>query len=344
MSADLVSSLKRFGLVIVILLVSALALVLLFDQVAGQVHFQDSITEAGKIVIVLVFGSLTLFVIRRSKPLISRHVGVRPAVVFQFFMMLIVGVVTLFSVLNIFQVSANTLLVGGGVVSIILGLVISTFVGNILAGTLVFMINPFQEGDTVMVNNVPGRVVEMTAMVTRVRSDVGGQLVIPNSAIVQGSVIVTRAPAHEVVSEAVRLPYRVGDRVCTTYVAGEGTVKELTTFYTRVLMDSGRELTFLNNSVFMGSVAVAKVSGESDDLLRFSFRISGDVEKAVEAVKRTIASSSFLFKSEPSVFYTSLDGNSVEIEFRCRVDSEKKAEAKSLILKAAYVSTRISAK
>jgi len=265
LSGDLVSSLKRFGLILVVLIVAAVSLVILFDQVVvAQAKLQASVAEAGKIIIVLFFGLITLAFIRRSKPLITTHVGARPAAVFQFLMMLIVGVVLLFSVLDIFQVPANTLLVGGGVISIILGLVVSTFVGNILSGTLVFIMNPFQEGDSVMVNNVPGKVIEVTAMVTRIRTDVGGQLVIPNSAVVQGSVVVTKIPAYPSLSEAGRLPYRIGDRVYTTYVPGEGVVRELTPLYTKILMDSGRELTFLNTSVFMGSVAVAKVSPKSD--------------------------------------------------------------------------------
>jgi small conductance mechanosensitive channel len=96
--------------------------------------------------------------------------------------------------LDIFQVSSTTLLLGGGIASIVIGLVISTFVGNILAGTLVLMTHPFKVGDTVTVNNVPGKVEEITAMVTRIKNDIGGLIIIPNTAMVQGGVIVTAIP------------------------------------------------------------------------------------------------------------------------------------------------------
>jgi small-conductance mechanosensitive channel len=161
-------------------------------------------------------------------------------------------------VLDIFQVPSTTLLVGGGIVSITIGLVISTFVGNILAGTLVLVTNPFRVGDTVVINNVPGKITEISAMVTRVRNDLGGQVVIPNTAIVQGSVIVTKIPGEAALPS--RLPYSLGDRVFTTYMSAEGVVKEITPFYTKILLDSGKELTFLNTSVLLGSVAVAKIS------------------------------------------------------------------------------------
>lgn len=259
---NLVNSLKRFTAVLLFLVIVTFSLVYSFDElIATPVRLSVLFAQTIKTVIVVVFGSLIIFLIRHSKSLISNRAGPHPATVFQFFMVLVAVIVMIFAVLNIFQVPSTTLLLGGGIVSIIIGLVISTFVGNILAGTLVLMTNPFRVGDTVVVNNVPGRIEEITAMVTRIRNDVGGLTVVPNSAIVQGSVIVTRVPVHQA-TPPTRLPYSLGDRVCTTYMSGEGIVKEITPFHTKILLDSGRELTFLNNSVFVGSVAVAKISSE----------------------------------------------------------------------------------
>lgn len=209
--------------------------------------------------ILVAFGSIIVFFVRRSKSLLTKHVGVHPATVFQFFMILVVGIVMIFLLLHIFHVSPTTLLVGGGIVSIVMGLVISTFVGNILAGTLVLMTNPFRVGDVVLINNVPGGIEEITAIVTRIRNDIGGQIVVPNTAIMQGGVIITKFTSHEAVSPR-RLPYSSGDRVYTTYLSAEGVVTELTPFCTKILLDSGKELTFLNSSVLIGSVAVAKIS------------------------------------------------------------------------------------
>ena len=335
-----VSSLKRFGIVLVLLAVGALLVWILFEQIiVAHVKPQESLAEAGRITIVVVFGLITIIFIRRSKFLISRHVGPHPASVFQFFMILTVGIMALFAILNIFQVSPTTLLVSGGVVSIVIGLVISTFVGNILAGTLVFMTNPFRVGDSVLVNNVPGKIMEITSMVTRVRSDIGGHIVIPNTAIVQGSVIVTRVPAHEAVGRDSRLPYCLGDRVYTTYMNGEGVVKELTPFYTKIMLDSGRELTFLNNSVLTGSAAIAKVSEDLDNTLRVSLKIDGDVENTIEAIKKVASSNPSTFKSAPTVLYSSLNSGTVELEISCTVDANKKNEAKSKLLETAYMSS-----
>jgi small-conductance mechanosensitive channel len=40
----------------------------------------------------------------------------------------------------------------------------------------------------------------------------------------------------------------------------QGTVKEITAFYTAILLDSGKEITFLNNSILSGGVIVARIT------------------------------------------------------------------------------------
>ena len=256
--SEIVSSLKRFVVILILLVVASLSCVLVFEFINAHVLLSTFIAQTFRVLIVLIFGSITLLFMTRSKSVLAKQVGPHPATVFQFFMMLIVGIVMIFALLQIFQVSPETLLISGGIVSIVIGLVISTFVGNILSGTLVLMTNPYRVGDVIVVNNIPGRVEEITVMVTRIRNDIGGVIVIPNSAIMQGSIIVTKIPNYKN-DLPNRLPYSVGDRVYTTYMNAEGVVKELTSFHTKILLDSGKELIFLNTSIFMGTVAVAKV-------------------------------------------------------------------------------------
>jgi small-conductance mechanosensitive channel len=255
-----ISSLKRFFLIVAVLIVAAFGLVFLIDYLIFiKVQITTEISQAIKTTVVISFGLIIVFVVRRSKPILSKYLGTHLAMVFQLLMILIASIVAGFGVLNIFQVSPTSLLLGGGIASIIIGLVISTFVGNILAGTLVLMTRPYSVGDSVMVNNIPGKVEEITSMVTRIKNDMGGMIVIPNTAIIQGGVIVTTFPASDTPIRG-RLPYSKGDRIYTTYLNQEGIVSELTPFYTRIRLDSGRELTFLNSSVFTGAVAVARIS------------------------------------------------------------------------------------
>jgi small-conductance mechanosensitive channel len=109
-----------------------------------------------------------------------------------------------------------------------------------------------------MVNNIPGRITQITALATRIRTDIG-DVAIPNSAVASGSVIITRIHPHEAAALS-RLPYARGDRIVTTYIEGEGTVKEITPIHTKILLDSGRKLLFLNSNILTGTVAVARIS------------------------------------------------------------------------------------
>jgi len=135
-------------------------------------------------------------------------------------------------------------------------------VGDTLAGMLVLLLNMYRVGDTVLVNNIPSKVVEMSAFVTRFRNNVGGIISIPNTAISQGSVVVTRFSQLDEGVSTNMLPYSVGDRVFTTFLNAEGVVVSLDPIHTRIRLDSGRELLFLNNGILQGSVAVAKIAGD----------------------------------------------------------------------------------
>ena len=116
--------------------------------------------------------------------------GNQASTIVQYVMLAIAILIMTFGILNILQVSATDLLAGAGIISITVGLVISTFVGSLLSGFLVFTTYQFKVGEDVIVNNIPGKVTEMTALVMRIQTDVG-QVTIPNSAIASGGVIIT---------------------------------------------------------------------------------------------------------------------------------------------------------
>ena len=102
----------------------------------------------------------------------------------------------------------------------------------------------------------------MTALVMRIRTDVG-QITIPNSAIASGTIIITAVHKYEGELTERRLHYVVGDRVITSYMNEQGIVKELTPLHTVIQLDSGKEITFLNNSILSGAVPIAKITQSS---------------------------------------------------------------------------------
>lgn len=84
---------------------------------------------------------------------------------------------------------------------------------------------------------------------------------------------------------------------------------------------------------------MARVSPDVDDTLKFSLKIDWDAKKAIKAIKDVARSNPAAFKSAPTVLYSSLNGNMVELEISCKVDPTKKAEAKNILIETAYSSS-----
>jgi len=254
-----VGSLKKLVISLILLILLAAGTLLAYDTyVQAPVNLPDFVDNSVRIAVIVGFWVAVLLLIRRSKPALARHFGDQPAIVFQVILSSIAILVMIFAILRVVGVSPDNLLVGAGIVTLTVGLILSTFIGSFLNGALVFATHRFRVGDNVVVNNVPGKITEITVLATRIRTDVG-HVAIPNGAVASGAVIITKVHAHEFASLS-RLPYAAGDRVVTTYMPSEGTVLEITPLHTKIQLDSGRELLFLNSSVLSGAVAVARIS------------------------------------------------------------------------------------
>jgi small-conductance mechanosensitive channel len=257
--AGLVGSFKRFTIFLTFLVILGFSTIYIYDLfIAATINLPLFLIQAFRIILILGFWLTIILLLRQTKPFMTKRIGNQAATILQFSTGAISVLVMSFGVLHTLGVSPETLLTGAGIISITMGLIISTFVGSILAGALVFTTHRFKAGDSVVVNNIPGKVIDITALVTIIRTDIG-QMSIPNSAIASGTVIITRIHKYEAKSES-RLPYAIGDRVVTTYMNEEGIVKELTPLHTTILLDSGKELTFLNNSILSGTIAIAKIT------------------------------------------------------------------------------------
>jgi len=257
--AHTIRSLQRLVSYLIITLVITIATVIIFRQfISTSISLSRLVDQAVTIVIIIFSWSTALIIIRRFKPFISGRIGNQASTIAQYVMVAIVSLLTTFGILTTLQVSAAELLTGAGIISITVGLIISTFVGSILSGFLVFTNYQFRVGDRVIVNKTSGVVTEMTALVMRIQTDVGS-VTIPNSAIASGGVIITAVRKYEGQTEN-RLHYTVGDRVITSYMNEQGIVTELTPYHTVVQLDSGKEITYLNNSVLSGMVPIARIA------------------------------------------------------------------------------------
>ena|GEM_PF-684918 len=257
--AGVISSLKKLLAFIIVTVVLAAITVTIFEVfVAESVNLSASLHLLSDVSIVFAFTLIAVYFLTHIKRLLTPHIGLQIATLVQYVSVAVALTVTAFIVLGYFGVTLSALLTSAGIISVTVGLIISTFVGGILSGALVFATHQVKVGDDVLVNNMPGRVVDMTALVLRIRTDVG-QMTIPNSAVASGGVIITAIRPPQPTQET-RLPYAVGDRVVTSFRNEEGIVKELTAFHTTVLLDSGKQITFLNNTVLTGATAIAKIT------------------------------------------------------------------------------------
>jgi small-conductance mechanosensitive channel len=258
--AKVIPSLQRLVFYLVVTLFVTVAALYIFNQFIAPkpVSFSQVVGEAVSIIIIVGFSLAAVGIIRRFRPFVAQRMGDQASTIIYYVMLIIALLFAAFGILETIGVRSTDLLTGAGIISITAGLIISTFVGSILSGFLVFTNYKFKVGDTVIVNNIPGKVVEMSALIMRIRTDIG-QITIPNSAIASGGVIITAVRENEMPKES-RLHYNVGDRVATSFMNEQGKVKEITVFYTVILLDSGKEIAFLNNSILSGGVVIAKIT------------------------------------------------------------------------------------
>ena len=255
----IINSIKKLIIFVISTVILAAITILVVDLfVAGPMNLSKSFSLLGHISVVIGFTLIAIYGLTRTKNLLEPHVGVQVATILQYLMVAITLGISSFITLGYFGVTISTLLTSAGIISVTVGLIISTFVGGILSGALVFTTYKYKIGDNVMVNNTPGKVSDMTALVMRIRTDIG-QITIPNSAIASGGVILTNVLPPQEYQET-RLPYAAGDRVATSFRGEDGTIEELTPYHTTIKLDSGKKLTFLNNSVLTGVVVIAKIT------------------------------------------------------------------------------------
>jgi small-conductance mechanosensitive channel len=258
--ASLITSMKKlFAFIIFTMVIAAITILFVGVFITEPTGAVFSFKNLCQVSLVIAFMMMALYGLSRIKALLEPHVGVQASTILQYVAVAITVTVASFIILGFFNVSPTTLIASAGIITVTVGLIISTFVGGLLSGALVFTTYKYKIGDDVMVNNMPGKVSDMTALVMRIRTDMG-QITIPNSAIASGGVILTAVlPPQECIET--RLPYKVGDRVLTSFKNEEGIVKEVTGYHTIIRLDSGKELTFINNSIFTGAVVVVKVTG-----------------------------------------------------------------------------------
>lgn len=175
-----------------------------------------------------------------------------------FFIMIFITLVASLAVLHQLNVNPQEILISGGVAAIILGIGVSTIVGNILSGGLILTTYPAKIGDSIHVvsDNIRGKIGEINMFYTKIQTDEGKEYIIPNNAIIQGNVrILKDIPIAE------QLPYSEGDVIeisgpLEKYI---GTVIRITSKFTTILNDERtKEYILANNMILQGNFTIVK--------------------------------------------------------------------------------------
>ena len=175
-----------------------------------------------------------------------------------FFIMILITLVASLAILHQLNVNPQEILISGGVAAIILGIGVSTIVGNILSGGLILTTYPAKIGDSIHVvsDNIRGKIDEINMFYTKIQTDEGKEYIIPNNAIIQGNVrILKDIPIVE------QLPYSEGDVIeisgpLEKYI---GTVIRITSKFTTILNDERtKEYILANSMILQGNFTIVK--------------------------------------------------------------------------------------
>src|SRR5687768_7891145 len=145
--------------------------------------------------------------IHRSIPMISQHL----MAVISSFVVILISLIAIIVLMYLWNFDPQTILVGGGVVAIVVGIALSTIVGNILSGGLMLTTFPSKIGDVVFIvnDNIHGVIEEVNLLYTKVITDAGTEYFVPNTAVVQGTVRLIK----EAVAIKDQLPFSEGDHI-----------------------------------------------------------------------------------------------------------------------------------
>ncbi len=329
---------RRF--VLIVIAIGAVAYVIdfvfgaLISSEATFLGLQFSTRQVVQSSIVAIAGILVVLFIRRFTRQLRHLVGPYPASVFSYVLMVLDFFVVIISVLEILNVPANSLLLGGSFGAIIVGLAVSTLFGNIFSGALMLFAKPVAVGDEVLINSMPGRIEEISTLFTKIANESGTQTILPNSALLSGAVTLTKVSVGRTSSG---LPFKPGDKIYTSYVGGEGVVKGIGSLYTDVTLVGGRDVKIPNVGILNGSISIALLNSASGPEFKVTLKVSWDVEKTVKAIRAEATAYPNVFKSPIQVLYIALDNEEVELEVSGEVDASRIPEARSLILRAAYL-------
>jgi small conductance mechanosensitive channel len=202
--------------------------------------------------------------IRRLLQRMTPRIGIHLSASISFFMAIIISLFAIITLMYQWNIDPQSILVGGGVAAIIVGIGISNLVGNMLSAGLMLTTFPAKIGDNIYIVNdkIRGKVVEISFIYTKIITEEGTEYVVPNNAIVQGNVRITKdVSSHDL--HDLQLPFAQGEDIEVTDSSKRysGIVTKITANFTTLASSGSKnEIILSNNSIMSGQFVIIKKS------------------------------------------------------------------------------------
>jgi small-conductance mechanosensitive channel len=259
LTQQLVSLAKKILVIIAISWISLYLLGVLLPELGAE----NVIVQIASTILIIGISLTVIGTVRRMVKRASNTIGLQLAAVISFSIIVFVLVVATLAAMVVWDIDIQAVLIGGGVAAIIIGFAISTLAGNIISGGLMLTTFPAKIGDSIFVvnDNIHGTVSEVTFLYTKVISDVGTEYIVPNTAIVQGSIRITKEARV-----AENLPFANREQI--EIVEGDkkygGIVTKITPKFTFLYSDSEKkEIVLPNASILSGKYVITKDKDQS---------------------------------------------------------------------------------
>ncbi|MGC1426248.1 MAG: mechanosensitive ion channel domain-containing protein [Nitrosotalea sp.] len=244
---------------LVILIVATRVSIAVFETYfAKNIGFGHNHILAGETMITVVVSFVIISLIRSALKKFPTIIPSHLSASISFFSIIIISLISSLILLYAWGVQLQTILVGGGVVAVVVGIGVSTIVGNILSGAIMLTTFPAKIGDSVFVvnDNVHGVIAEISALYTKINTIDGTEYLVPNSAVISGNVRILKEDPS-----ITHLPYVEGDKIELSNGSEKfsGIVTKITSRFTTIL-DGGTEIIVANTSVLGGNSIIIKKS------------------------------------------------------------------------------------
>ncbi|MEK7611277.1 MAG: mechanosensitive ion channel domain-containing protein [Patescibacteria group bacterium] len=158
----------------------------------GQIS--QLLPRIGKTFVVLVTTVVVLYFARKALSLAFRQTleagsgGRRQRIVtvvdtLYHFLSLILWFISGLTILSGWDINVTPLLTGAGLLGIAVGLGSQTLIKDLVAGLFIILENQYNQGDTIGVAGVKGRVERISLRMTALRDENNNVIIVPNSAI-----------------------------------------------------------------------------------------------------------------------------------------------------------------